>query len=86
MTFEVDDSALAEPADLQAFTDMDSLFKQYEMYAREAVAIMLCHHDTLIDATQMKLAELNEDNADVAPAALQFNKDDAKILEQTCVK
>ena len=86
MTFEVDDSALVEPTDLIAFTDMDTLFKKYEMFARKAIAVMICHHDTLIDATQMKLAELNEGNAEVAPAALEFNKEDAKVLDETCPK
>lgn len=86
MTFEVDDDALAEPADLASFTDMDTLFKEYEMFARQAIAIMICHHDTLIDATQMKLSEQNENNDEVAPAALAFNEEDARVLDETCHK
>ena len=60
---------------------MDSLFKAYEGFARVAMAILVCHHDSIVDASKLKFSETGENNPPP-----EYNKDDYAVLEQTCGK
>ena len=65
---------------MKPYESMEELFAAYEHNARVACAILICHHDTLIDATKLKLGKGTENKI------LDYNKQDLQVMMDVCGK
>ena len=80
-SFEVDESLLQKPSNLsetQIFASMDDLFKAYEQKCRIGTVVIICHHDTLIDAIKNGMGEIEQ--PDGKKGCPDFNPEDLKVL------